>query len=225
MSVVYFTSDLHLGHRRVAEIRGFSSVEEHDEHLRNVWNNTVTKRDYVWILGDLGMGRLDDLFNKIEGLNGTKHLVFGNHDVGHPMHEKSKSKMRRYLDVFQSAQIAAQVSIGGHKYMLSHFPYLASAEADHTDRPRYEAWRLPNAGARLLHGHTHMTHRLHERTQLHVGVDAWGFRPISAATVHTLFFEQEQAANIFTPTGRPGEYQVPARVSPLTGQYIIKKES
>jgi calcineurin-like phosphoesterase family protein len=30
MSNIWFTSDLHLGHQKVSEIRGFDSVEAHD---------------------------------------------------------------------------------------------------------------------------------------------------------------------------------------------------
>ena len=32
MSRHLFTSDLHLGHERVAALRGFLSVKEHDDH-------------------------------------------------------------------------------------------------------------------------------------------------------------------------------------------------
>jgi len=44
MSVVRFIADLHLGHENMAKKRGFSSAEEHDEHVIKMWNSVVHKR-------------------------------------------------------------------------------------------------------------------------------------------------------------------------------------
>lgn len=35
---IYITSDLHLGHEKVAKLRGFDSVQAHDELVINRWN-------------------------------------------------------------------------------------------------------------------------------------------------------------------------------------------
>jgi len=43
MSTVRFIADLHLGHINMAKHRGFSSVEEHDEHIVKSWNSVVEK--------------------------------------------------------------------------------------------------------------------------------------------------------------------------------------
>lgn len=51
----YFTSDPHFGHRKVAEIRGFDSPEEHDAALAANWRAVVRPGDKVWVLGDLAM--------------------------------------------------------------------------------------------------------------------------------------------------------------------------
>lgn len=53
--MVYFTSDLHLGHENVIKLcnRPFDSIEEMDEALIRNWNRKVTNGDTVYVLGDL----------------------------------------------------------------------------------------------------------------------------------------------------------------------------
>lgn len=74
MSRVFVIADLHLGHKKLAEVRGFGSCLEHDDALIAAWNRTVTKRDVVYVLGDVFRIELAHL------LNGTKKLALGNHD-------------------------------------------------------------------------------------------------------------------------------------------------
>lgn len=76
MSNVYVIADLHFGHAKVAAARGFATVQEHDAQLVELWNATVSKRDVVYVLGDV--------FNEepVAQLNGTKKLAMGNHDHG-----------------------------------------------------------------------------------------------------------------------------------------------
>jgi calcineurin-like phosphoesterase family protein len=50
------TSDLHIGHRHIAGIRGFASVDEHDEHLAAKWRVAVKPGDQIWALGDTVAG-------------------------------------------------------------------------------------------------------------------------------------------------------------------------
>ena len=53
MSNVYVISDLHFGHKNIHKFRlGFCSEEEHAEYIISRWNDVVTKRDTVWVLGD-----------------------------------------------------------------------------------------------------------------------------------------------------------------------------
>lgn len=55
--MVYFTSDLHLGHENVIKLcnRPFDSIEEMDEALIRNWNRKVTNGDTVYVLGDLNL--------------------------------------------------------------------------------------------------------------------------------------------------------------------------
>ncbi|AYN57754.1 metallophosphoesterase [Arthrobacter phage DrManhattan] len=182
MSKVFFHSDWHFNHEFVAETRGFDSAAEHDDVLLEAINSTVTKRDHIYVLGDLFMGSVTNGLDKIRRVNGVKHLVLGNHDPGHPMHRKSIPHTKRFLDVFDSVSLHEQIRLpGGRKVLLSHFPY----EGDHDDRPdRYRQWRLRDEGEWLIHGHVHDTWTLRDR-QVNVGVDKW-LSPVSADLMATL---------------------------------------
>jgi len=83
MSKVYLISDLHFGHKNMErwakDHRYIPSIEEHDLWLIEQWNSIVTKRDVVKVLGDVAWTR--EGLEKVKLLNGTKHLVMGNHDT------------------------------------------------------------------------------------------------------------------------------------------------
>jgi calcineurin-like phosphoesterase family protein len=63
----------------MAKRRGFSSIEEHDEHIIAKWNSVVNKRDVTYILGDMTMEKSSP-YPLLDRLNGLKHVVLGNHD-------------------------------------------------------------------------------------------------------------------------------------------------
>ena len=74
MSRVFVIADPHLGHAKVALDRGFKDTAQHDYALVEAWNRVVTKRDVVYVLGDVF--RLD----LMPELLGVKKLALGNHD-------------------------------------------------------------------------------------------------------------------------------------------------
>lgn len=183
MSDIWFTSDLHVGHRRVAtEFRPFSSVEEHDQVLAERWRDTVGKRDTVYVLGDLCVSGLDTALSFVSELPGTKHFISGNHDGCHPMHRKWRSLVPKFETVFATVQPFGSVRIDGSKVLLSHFPY----SDDHVVPARYMQYRLPDLGEWLLHGHTHDAGQQLHGHEIHVGVDAWDFAPVSINTIQAM---------------------------------------
>lgn len=106
MSVVRFIADLHLGHENMAKKRGFSSAEEHDEHIVKMWNSAVNKRDITYILGDVTMER-NHSYPLLKRLNGMKKVVLGNHDKpGHVpellTYVQSVSALEKYKGVWLS---------------------------------------------------------------------------------------------------------------------------
>jgi calcineurin-like phosphoesterase family protein len=182
MANVHFISDLHLQHRFVAELRGFSSVADHDACLFDNWCKAVRKGDQVWVLGDVAVttnpASLAEIMQLLRKLPGSKHLLGGNHDICHPMHRDSHRRQGLYFTAFESVQTMARRRINGTEVLLSHFPY----DGDHTDEPRYTQYRLRDEGRWLIHGHVHSKDRVVGR-QVHIGVDAWDLAPVSLEQV------------------------------------------
>lgn len=75
---VYFCSDLHIGHPLAARLRGFKSVDEHDEAVIDSIAGVSDKRTVIWVLGDVCMRR--DKMPMLSRILGRKRLVRGNHD-------------------------------------------------------------------------------------------------------------------------------------------------
>ena len=166
MSRIFYHSDWHFNHEFVAGTRGYASSQEHDDAIIDAINATATKRDHVWVMGDVFMGSVTEGLKQIERIRAVKHLVLGNHDAAHPMHRGSHSKLRRFMDVFESVSLHEQHKIAGQQVMLSHFPY----SGDHYDTDRYEQWRLRDEGLWLINGHVHHAWAVNGR-QINVGVD------------------------------------------------------
>ncbi|ANA86397.1 metallophosphatase [Gordonia phage OneUp] len=164
---VYFTADLHIGHEKVAETRvpkltktlgRVSSTSIHDALIRSNLRNTLTKRDQLWILGDISAGGSAAQRNALAFLKDIRdetgaefHLVPGNHDGCHPQFRTAKKWWPEYLEVFDTIMPFASRKIAGQKVCLSHYPYFG----DHTEEDRHIQWRLQDEGRWLLHGHTH----------------------------------------------------------------------
>lgn len=189
MNNVFYWSDPHFGHAFVAGLRGFADPDEHDNHLIQAWNATVTKRDTVWVLGDLAAASPTRALEIIRHLPGTKHLVFGNHDYGHPGRRNAQRLHRQYLAAFASVQSAATRVIEGRTVLLSHFPYDGDS---HSEFDRHTQWRLRDEGNWLVHGHVHDEFDV-RRTQINVGVDKWMDGPASESQVLELIRQQESA--------------------------------
>lgn len=81
MSIVRFISDLHFGHDKIAQIRGFKDSTEQDEYIISEWNKNVHKRDLIYILGDISRNDISQYY-KLGLLQGKKVLIAGNHDSG-----------------------------------------------------------------------------------------------------------------------------------------------
>lgn len=77
MSTFVF-SDPHFHHKNMAIKRGFSCEEEMNEAIVKRWNSVVSKRDAVYLLGDLTMEKKN--YDILRRLNGIINVVLGNHD-------------------------------------------------------------------------------------------------------------------------------------------------
>lgn len=99
MSNVFFISDLHIDHQNILkfsrELRDGGTVKEHNEILISKINSRVTKRDKLFILGDV-VWRKQDL-SILDRINGQKELIIGNHDEhGIPAYQQHFDKIHGF---------------------------------------------------------------------------------------------------------------------------------
>lgn len=185
----WFTSDLHLGHARICELaeRPFVSVEEHDAELVRRWNAIVAPDDQVFVLGDIAMGSLRASLDLVKTLKGQKLLVPGNHDRVSTLYRGSPAQHDRWRLLYTAAglhlldEVAPWWSPALGRHLLCHFPY----DGDSHGEDRYAEARPRDDGLWLLHGHTHSRERVRGR-QVHVGVDAWDYAPVSEDAIAAL---------------------------------------
>lgn len=77
---VRFISDLHFGHKWMANFRGFQDEFYHDEFIVEEWNKVVkSPKDLTFILGDITMEK-KFWYYQLDRLMGRKIVVGGNHD-------------------------------------------------------------------------------------------------------------------------------------------------
>jgi calcineurin-like phosphoesterase family protein len=151
-----FTSDTHFGHRGVIRMcnRPFADAAEMTELMIERWNSVVRKCDTVWHLGDFALNlsaeRCQEVFSR---LNGSLHLIPGNHDK------------RRHLDLPWASPPEAlrTVHVEGRRLVLCHYGL----------RTWHGSWR----GALHLYGHSHGALPGTSRS-LDVGMDCWGYAPV-----------------------------------------------
>ena len=82
MSNVWFTSDIHLGHKAIIKYDPiFSSEEERSNVIVQNIAGCVKKRDVLWILGDSVF--TEERLVLLDQIKCTKFLVIGNHCAAH----------------------------------------------------------------------------------------------------------------------------------------------
>lgn len=153
--MIYLTSDLHFHHKRIIEIcnRPFSSLEEmHDKLIEN-WNNKVTEKDTVYVLGDFSFGTYEETMPIFNKLKGNIILVKGNHD------SKDIIKLP-----WGSIHDLHSFNYNKHHYVLCHYPM--------------RTWNKSFYGARHFFGHAHGT-LSPNGLSCDVGVDCWNYSPVS----------------------------------------------
>lgn len=165
--MIFFTSDLHLGHEGILKYchRPFASVEEMNRTLIRNYNAVVTPDDTVYILGDLSYKiPVSEANGMISRLNGHKHLICGNHDKSYD--ESLFEEVCDYKQIFEC----------GRHFTLMHYPMLE--------------WAKMRNKSIQLHGHSHnegMEYNLSCKAQgilrYDVGVDANGYYPVSISTI------------------------------------------
>lgn len=155
----FFTADTHFHHAGAIGFyrRPFASVAEMDAAMLERWNAVVQPDDEVWHLGDFALRlKADAAKALLHQLPGRKHLVIGNNDP----------PAITTLPGWASVQPYAEIAVDGAQLVLCHYPF--------------RTWNGGTKGALNLHGHSHGRLKPLPR-QFDVGVDVWGFRPVTLA--------------------------------------------
>lgn len=172
--MLYFTSDLHFYHDKIIRHihRPFQNAEEMNDILIKKWNAMIDFEDEVYILGDVTMKGAALAHDCLSALNGTKHLIRGNHDnfIDSPKFNRS---------LFASIQDYAEIPYGNTHFILCHYPFLE--------------WNECRRGTIHLHGHQHnhadynSANRQKGTRRYDVGVDANDMAPVNADKILAFF--------------------------------------
>lgn len=182
----WFTSDTHFSHKNIIKYcdRPFADVHEMNEAIIDNWNSVVSADDTVFHLGDVAMGPIAESLPLVSRLNGYKILVCGNHDRPF-MNRKDPAKMHHWWGEYgKHFQEVLSWSGTTFEHMnVSHFPYVGDSQ----EESRYDEFRMEDRGAKIVHGHVHtkdvVTYTSKGTMQVHVGMDAWNYTPVSFETI------------------------------------------
>ncbi len=152
---MFFIGDTHFGHANIIKYckRPFSSAQEMDEMLIKYWNETVEPSDTVYHVGDFAFDRHPEKY--LSRLNGTKHLIKGNHDK-QPNTKQGWASINDYREIRVEGQII----------ILFHYAC--------------RVWDKSHKGSWMLYGHSHGTLSDDINSlSIDVGADNHNYRPIS----------------------------------------------
>lgn len=173
---IWFTSDLHFGHRNVLRFcdRPWNDEKEMGNGLIENWNNTVGDNDIVFILGDVfwfnDSHNIKKVLSKLKGKN--IYIIPGNHDDFKSYHRVDDDRINLCEDV-----VVTWITREGKKLQeiwLSHYPMMT--------------WPHRENGAYQFFGHIHSKPDKKEGVdqdlplhwnQLDVGCDYWDYKPVS----------------------------------------------
>lgn len=148
----YYTSDQHWFHKAVVDFenRPFESMEEMNEGMIEIWNETVKPSDVVNHLGDMVFGSYDNWTHILDRLNGKIILHKGNHDGSRHLKKLAKAG---YFEEIQT--VGSYKRLHGYQLWLTHYPM--------------DIGHRPNKFS--ISGHIHSTPS-RKLNQINIGVDS-----------------------------------------------------
>lgn len=143
--------------------RNYTNMEEMNEALIALWNNTVKKDDTVYNLGDFSMAaNIKKIVPIAKRLNGKHILILGNHD--HAIRRNRDELTSELKDdgnlIFESIKEYGYLRLPEGEFALSHYPMAG--------------WEGQQHGSIMLHGHLHDYISEVQGKILNVGFDLHG---------------------------------------------------
>lgn len=159
----WFTADPHFNHTRIIELckRPFDNIDDMNRGLIDAYNKKVKTDDHLYILGDFGWGRIEEL-QKIRELIRCNNITFiwGNHD------KELRKNMRVTNSMFKTTHDILDISINTQSITLFHYPIME--------------WNKFFYGSWHLFGHVHGNlSPLPGSLACDVGVDCHNYQPIN----------------------------------------------
>lgn len=184
----FFTADHHFNHANIIKYcrRPFTSVDEMDATLIQLWNETVGADDIVYHLGDFTLQGLTKFETTVWQLNGRLRIMPGSHD-------------QRWLEKYQAGAPNLHTRPG---HPIELLPPLVSLEIPELGNEKYpqvivlchyamRVWDRSHYGAWHLYGHSHGDLPGHGLS-FDVGVDCHSYRPLSLEEVAQRMKSAEQ---------------------------------
>lgn len=173
----FFTADHHFNHKGILHLdtRDFKNVWNMNQHMINMWNDTVGKGDIVYHLGDFAMPNKGDGMEfpeVVDKLNGQIFWILGNHD------DKNR-EIADYKQFIKITHLHYMKILDRQKVMLCHYPMLT--------------WRASVHGSWHLHGHCHGNLPPMDGLRLDVGVDTNNFIPYSEHDIANVMAKKIQS--------------------------------
>lgn len=187
--MIFYTADLHFHYKPFLPGRPFASVDEMDEAMIRLWNETVTDEDTVYVVGDVGYNGGYVPGDTLGRLQGRKHLIRGNHDTGF-------ENAPKLFDYFETVTDFNEIDDGETHILLCHYPILYRKRGY------------------MIHGHLHQARGpeydiLRQMPRmLNAGVDVNFYRPVTLAQLvenNRAFYSGENDALIPPPPPRRRE--------------------
>ena len=179
--MIYFTSDLHFGHKNILKFSGrpFVDINHHDHSLKNNNNEMVSDSDEIYDFGDVGY-RCPPKYiaEMLRTMNGKRTIILGNHDKSLRQAYKQgllkdmlKSGKLEIVGgesvIYDNTLIVSKIlRVQGKMILMSHYSY--------------RTWPSAFKGSIMLHGHSHGNlPELQQVKNFDVGVDLWNYYPVS----------------------------------------------
>lgn len=203
----YFTSDQHFSHDKIIEYcnRPFKNTTEMNETIIKRYNSIVNDTDICFFIGDIGLGKRDELKLIIDSLKGIKILVLGNHD---------RYSTKFYYDCGFSV-VCKNITIPkgkhGDKLFLTHIPArsyyqffkLCLTYIKTMRKKKRSIKQIFNRLNRELKNYTKLDKHyticghVHEKwktkdTNINIGVDQWNFKPVEWNQIIDLINKNEK---------------------------------